>query len=373
MRFLHTADWHIGKKLNNYDLLADQEYILDQLIELAVTEAVDAIVIAGDLYDRSVPAVDAVKLFNRKIIQLNLEKHLPILAISGNHDSGTRLEAGSPWYSHTKFFLHTRLEQAFTSVELEDVQFFLLPYFEPIEARLYFDADYKTIAEAMQAVVEKMVSLFDPNKKQVLVSHFFVAGSSRTDSEIKVEVGGLDAVPVDLLAPFDYVALGHLHSHKALHAKNAQYSGSLLKFSTSELNQEKGVYIVDTATGIREFQPLAPLHEMEQITASFNELLDPVFYQKINQDNYLVLSLTDRAVIPNVRNRLREVYPRILSVDRLNGIEGKQIQKYQNRGGSPAELVKNFFHEITDNDLTPLQEGWLADSLQQAIATEKRE
>lgn len=374
MRFLHTADWHIGKKLNGYDLLADQKYILEQILQVAKDKQVDALVIAGDLYDRSVPAVDAVELFNQTIVEMNLNNQLPILAISGNHDSGVRLEAGSPWFAQTKFHLHTRLAQAFVPVEMADVQFYLLPYFEPFEARLYFEEDLKTIKAAMQRVVEEMKKTFDPMKKQVLISHFFVAGSSRTDSEIQIEVGGLDGVPADLLTDFSYVALGHLHNKDALQEKNSQYSGAPLKFSVSEANQQKGVFLVDTETDTREFIPLTPLHELKVITASFQELLDPEYYQQIDREAFLHVVLTDRMIIPNMMNQLRTIYPRILSVERSAGVvEKRKIEKFKKRFNSPQQLIGDFFKEIASAQLTETQEEWIAKGLQAVTNREKSE
>ena len=171
-----------------------------------------------------------------------------------------------------------------------------------------------------------MKTQFDSTKKQVLVSHFFVTGSMKSDSETKIEVGGLDAVPGDLLEPFDYVALGHLHNQAALNQKNARYSGSPLKFSLSEINQKKGVWIVDLEEDVSlNFRELTPLYDIEEITASFKELLNPDFYQTINRENYLQIYLEDRTIIPNMMNQLRKIYPRILGVERSNGrVELKQ-------------------------------------------------
>ena len=157
MKVLHTADWHIGKKLHGYDLLPDQAYILDQILKIAKEEAVDAIVIAGDLYDRSVPSEDSVRLLNQTIADWNLTEHFPLLAISGNHDSAARLATGAPWFNQANFHLHTRLEEAFTPVEMGNTQFYLLPYFEPVDARIYFeDSDLRTVQAAMPKVIEKM-------------------------------------------------------------------------------------------------------------------------------------------------------------------------------------------------------------------------
>ncbi len=240
MRFLHTADWHIGKKLQGYDLIEDQRHVLSSILDIAKEEKVEAIVIAGDLYDRSVPAVDAVALYNELIVDWNLKERIPIFAISGNHDSSTRLSAGTPWFSYSNYFLRTQLAEAFEPVEFNNIQFFFLPYFEPIAARLYFEDDsIRTIQQAVAKVIDKMEELFDSGKKHVLISHFFVMGSVKSDSETKIEVGGLDSIPGELLAPFDYVALGHLHNQAALRQDNARYSGSPLKFSLSEINQKK--------------------------------------------------------------------------------------------------------------------------------------
>lgn len=368
MRFLHTADWHIGKKFNGYDLLAEQEAVINQIIEIAVAEAVDAVVIAGDLYDRGVPPVEAVALFNRQVAQLNLEKGLPLLAISGNHDSSIRLETGSPWFSHTRFHLHTRLEQSFVPVTIGDTQFFLLPYFEPIAARIYFEDDtIRTIAEAMQLVVAEMKKAFDPAMRQVLVTHFFVAGATRTDSETKIEVGGLDNVPADLFDDFDYVALGHLHGKDAVKHPRVQYSGSPLKFSLSEATQEKGVFIVDTmAAQKRQFLPLVPVHDVRILTAEYDQLLNPDFYQSVGREDFLQIKLTDRAVIPNLMNTLRGIYPRILGVERVSGVtkvQQKAAELPQER--NPEALVQDFFAEMTGETLSNQQQEWLREALQE--------
>ncbi|WP_137665402.1 exonuclease SbcCD subunit D [Enterococcus hulanensis] len=367
MKVLHTADWHIGKKLHGYDLLPDQAYILDQIKKIAKDEAVDAIVIAGDLYDRSVPSEDSVRLLNQTIADWNLTEQFPLLAISGNHDSATRLATGAPWFNQAHFHLHTRLQEAFTPIEMKDTQFFLLPYFEPVDARIYFeDPDLRTIQAAMPKVIAKIQESFDPKKKHVLVSHFFVAGSSKTDSETKIEVGGLDGINGNLLQDFDYVALGHLHGKDALKMENARYSGSPLKYSLSEKDQTKGVWIVDTATGEFSFRELSPLHEIQELQTSFEKLLTPAFYSTINREDYLSILLEDRAVIPNLMNQLRQVYPRIIQVERANGFETAvetRLKTENIKEKSPISLTEDFFTEVSQNELTPQQKSWIEEGL----------
>ncbi|MBX8938980.1 exonuclease SbcCD subunit D [Enterococcus gilvus] len=367
MKVLHTADWHIGKKLHGYDLLPDQAYILDQIKKIAKDEAVDAIVIAGDLYDRSVPSEDSVRLLNQTIADWNLTEQFPLLAISGNHDSATRLATGAPWFNQANFHLHTRLQEAFTPIEMKDTQFFLLPYFEPVDARIYFeDPDLRTIQAAMPKVIAKIQESFDPKKKHVLVSHFFVAGSSKTDSETKIEVGGLDGINGTLLQDFDYVALGHLHGKDALKMENARYSGSPLKYSLSEKDQTKGVWIVETETGEFSFRELSPLHEIQELQTSFEKLLTPAFYSTINREDYLSILLEDRAVIPNLMNQLRQVYPRIIQVERTNGFETAvetRLKTENIKEKSPISLTEDFFTEVSQNELTPQQKSWIEEGL----------
>lgn len=371
MKVLHTADWHIGKKLHGYDLLSDQAYILDQILKIAKTEAVDAIIIAGDLYDRSVPSEDSVRLLNQTIAQWNLTEGFPLLAISGNHDSATRLATGAPWFNQADFHLHTRLQEAFTPVVMGNVQFYLLPYFEPVDARIYFeDPQLRTIQAAMPRVIEEMKASFDPAMKQILVSHFFVAGSSKTDSETKIEVGGLDGINGRLLTDFDYVGLGHLHGKDALKLENARYSGSPLKYSLSEKDQAKGVWIVDTETSAFTFHEVTPLHEIQELHASFEELLDPAFYGSIERENYLSILLEDRSVIPNLMNQLRQVYPRIIQVQRRNGYEAaveNRLQAESLKEKSPIDLTEEFFTDVSQTELSPQQKQWIENGLQALI------
>lgn len=377
MRFLHTADWHVGKKLHGYDLLEEQADAFRQILAIARAEKVDAVVVAGDLYDRSVPSVEAIEVFNKMIVEMNLQEGFPILAISGNHDSSIRLETGGPWFVQSNFYLNTRLDQAFQPIEMHNTQFFLLPYFEPISARLYFDdAEIRTIEQAMKEVIREMEKQFKPDMAHVLVSHFFVSGSEKTDSETKLMVGGLDTVPLSLLGSFDYVALGHLHGKNALQAENARYSGSPLKFSLSEMNQEKGVWIVDTdVQGTHfEFKEITPLRDVVQIEGGFKELITQEYYESINHEAYIHIQLTDRAVIPNMMNQLRQIYPRVIGVERLFG-RGKQVKRSELKKEintlAPTELVDQFFSEVTGEELTEQQQVWIKGNLAEIHQAER--
>ncbi|KRL00838.1 exonuclease SbcCD subunit D [Liquorilactobacillus capillatus] len=377
MRILHTADWHIGRRLHGFDLTKEQNHAFEQIEQIALDEHVDGIIMAGDLYDRSMPSEAAVAQLNQMLQQLNLVDKVPLYAISGNHDSAIRLSTGTPWFKSTQFYMYTRLEQAFKPVELPDTQLFLLPYFEPFAAQQYFNDDsLQHLEQAIVPIVAKMKTLFDPNKKHLLVAHFFVAGSATTDSETQLKVGGLAAVPAGLLKDFDYVALGHLHGKNALHAKNARYSGSPLKFSLSETKQEKGVFIVDTEPFKITFKPLTPLKNVQQLTEYFETLEDKDFYKDLQLDNYFGITLKDRKPIPNVMARLREIYPNIIALNRADGyetnVEGSGESGKQIRQKDPIELLSDFYKQVAKDDLSPQQIKWAQEALKIAAKRESK-
>lgn len=371
MRFLHTADWHIGKKLHGYDLIPEQEEAYQQIKAIALAEKVDAVVIAGDLYDRALPSEPAVTALTKMLADLNRHEHLPLLAISGNHDSAVRLGYGQEWFASTDFFLRTRLADALKPITLGETQFFLLPYFEPVQARQLFEDDQiKTVNQAMERLVAAMQTKFAAGKKHVLVAHFFAAGSQHTDSETLVQVGGLNAVPVDMLAPFDYVALGHLHRKEALQNElTVKYSGSPLKFSTSEAADTKGVWIVDTATTpvTVTFKPLRPWHDLVVLEDSFTHLMDRERTYPVNKEDFIAINLTDTTPITNVMQRLKDRFPRVIELNRVNQLDVtpaeldvKQVQQ------DPLNLLTDFFEQVTQHPLTTQQQEWARQDLQNA-------
>ncbi|AQP53506.1 exonuclease sbcCD subunit D [Vagococcus penaei] len=374
MKFLHTADWHIGRKLNGFSLLEEQKAAFDSLMQIAQTEEVDAIIIAGDLYDRTVPSVEAVGLFHQMMIEMNMTAKLPVFAISGNHDSRVRLEVGAPWLKSTQFYLHTQLEQAFEPIDYQSCQLYLLPYFEPFHARAYFGRDdIRTIEQAMTLVIDKIKQTFDPTKKHLLVTHFFVQGALKSDTETPLEVGGLDNVPANLFAEFDYVALGHLHYFNAIRKlETIKYSGALLKYSLSECGQEKGVRLVEIGDEVTSrFIPISPIRDVVHLTGQLGELLDPDFYQAINREDYIGITLTDTAVVDDSLGQLRAVYPRLISLERAvksptdNEVAELTITDVSQL--NPEHLTKQYFETMTDKILTVQQEAWLSDAISQTL------
>lgn len=370
MKILHTADWHIGKKLYEYSLAKEQVVAFNQIRQIAKEKQVDAIIIAGDLYDRSVPNEESVSLLKQMLIKLNFDDHLPILAVSGNHDSAKRLGAGDEWFEHSKYFLRTELRidsknrRSLEPVELGNSQFFLVPYFNPKASRKYFqDETIVTMAQAMKRVVAECKTYFKKDMTHILVGHCFVAGSSHEDSEVTSTVGGLDEVPVSLFEDFDYVALGHLHNHHALIAPNARYAGSPVKFSLSEITNEKGVYIYDTETKTRTFVPLEKQTPMVKLEGSLLELCQPEKYNQVDDEAFVFINLTDRQIIPNLVDKLRACYPKLVHIERKNGLAGLEQTpnvKLLQKADSPLEMTAAFFEQTQKQALSSQQRAYLA-------------
>lgn len=368
MRFLHTGDWHIGKSLAGYSLLADQQATFQEIVEIAKRERVDAVVIAGDLYDRTIPSEAATRELMDELETLNIKEGQPLLAISGNHDSATRLGVGRQWFTSQDFYLNTDFSRAFQPITLKDTQFFLLPFFGLQEVRNYFaDDQIRDINSAMQKIVEQMKTKFDPKRHHVLVAHFFAAGSTRTaDSETMIEVGGLSAVDTSLLHDFDYVALGHLHNKNALNEERIKYSGSPMKFSVSEAQMEKGVWIVDTDPFNVRWVTIPPVHDIHILEESMQILTSDDFASQYPKDDYYAIRLTDRQIIPDVMNRLREHYPQIISLGRKYGFDNPYQKKHHlDRKLAPDKLFANFFQQVMGITLNAEQQQIVEKTLEQ--------
>lgn len=330
MKLLHTADWHIGKQLNQFDLLSEQKAAFQQIATIAKEQMVDGILIAGDLYDRAIPSIAAVEAFDAMLKTLNLDLGLPIYAISGNHDGANRLNFARDWFGKAQLFLNTQLAEAMQPIETATAQIFLLPFFDPQDARTYYQVsiesnEMRTIQQAMERVITDLVAQFKPNKRHILVTHFNVQGTDNENYELTSEttstVGGLNSVPAALLAPFDYVALGHLHLWQASPARNIRYSGSPVKFNTKEATNEKGVYIVDIPDDDSvintTFIPLKPEKDLIVLRGTFAELCDATKYANLPGKGaaFYSIRLLDRPHEQNIRHQLEDIYGDIVELE----------------------------------------------------------
>ena len=358
VKFLHTADWHIGRKLQGIDLLEDQQGVLDNLITEMKKINPDFLIIAGDLYDRSVPSKEATTLLQELLVKINIECNVPIFAISGNHDSRERLAIGDAWFSKHKFYLHTRLEQVFDRISYEDADIYLLPYFEPFEAREYFeDATLTTHNAATKRVIDEIYKNLDTNKTNILVAHTFVSGGLETDSEREISVGTVENVAVEIFDKFDYVALGHLHNPNAIKEERLKYSGSPMAYSFSEASQTKGMRLVEVTkeSYSEEFIPLKQKRKLHNISTSYEEVLTKEFQQNYDcKNDYFSMELSNLEGITDPLPRIKEYYPNtlILKQKRNTSIDNEVKLDREMLTKSPLQLIEGFYNEQTGSELT---------------------
>lgn len=377
MKILHTSDLHIGKRVKEISMLDEQRFILNQIIGTAETEQPDAIILAGDIYDKSVPSAEAVSLFDDFLVSLaRLGKS--IFIISGNHDSPERISFASRIMQASKIYLSPVYDGTIRPVILPDgeseVAFYLLPFIKPSVVLHYADegTDIKTYNDAMRYVVSKMD--IDQSRRNILIAHQYVTGAERTESEDMV-IGGLDNVDASVFAPFDYVALGHLHRPQYCGRETIRYSGSPLKYSFSEVFDKKSVTIIEISAGqapVVTEHALTPLHEWYALRGTYDELTARDYYDgKGYQDAYVSITLTDEDDIPDGMRKLRTIYHRLmeLSYDNKRTRAGMtNIGKPMNVNElNPIELFGELFEKQNAQPLTDRQRQYVNSLIDQVF------
>ena len=318
MKFIHLSDLHLGKRVNEISMLDDQAYILHQILEIADTEHPDAVVVAGDVYDKSVPSGEAVTLFDDFLVRL-AKRRVPTLVISGNHDSPERLAFGNRLLDASGIHISPVYNGEIHPITLHDaygpVQFWLLPFLKPVHVKRFFpDETIESYTDACRAAISHMA--VDPSVRNVLVTHQFVTGAATCESE-ELSVGGTDNVDASIFEGFSYVALGHIHGPQNIGSNRIRYCGTPLKYSFSEANHHKSVTVVSLGeTGEVRLQlcPLLPKHDLREIRGSFASVTDPSFYAGSARDDYLHVILTDEEDIPEAVGKLRQIYPNLMKL-----------------------------------------------------------
>ena len=316
MKLIHLSDLHIGKRVNEVSMIEDQEYILLQILQIIDEEKADAVLIAGDVYDKSVPSAEAVMLFDDFLFRLAKRK-VPTLIISGNHDSPERLAFGNRLLEQGGIHISSVYDGSVQSVTLADaygeVVFWLMPFVKPAHVKRFFsDAGIESYTDACRVVVEKMA--MDPQKRNVLLTHQFVTGATTCESE-ELSVGGSDNVDASVFEDFDYVALGHIHGPQNIGSNRIRYCGTPLKYSVSEAQHHKSVTVVNLgAKGELELQlrPLVPKRDLRQIRGTFAQVTDKAFYDGTATEDYIHVVLTDEEDVPEAVGKLRLIYPNLM-------------------------------------------------------------
>lgn len=358
MKFFHLSDLHLGKRLFEFSLIEDQQYILDEILSLADRECPDAVIIAGDVFDKPVPPAEAVTLFDAFLSELN-RRSIKTLVISGNHDSPERIAFGSRVMSPVGIHMSPVWDGNVTPISLSDehgtVNFYLLPFIKPAHVRRYYpDAACDSYTAAVGIAIDEMS--IDTAARNVLVTHQFITGASRSDSE-DISVGGSDNVDSSVLDGFDYVALGHLHTPQSVGANNVRYCGTPLKYSFSEASDEKSVTVVELfAKGEIQINtlPLSPLHDMRRLRGTYEQLTLRKNYEGTPTDDYLELTLTDEDDIPDAVTKLRVIYPNLMKLcydnSRIRSAFSPTLDKATEKR-SPIDLFAEFFEKQNDRPL----------------------
>lgn len=360
MRFLHTADWHIGKIVHEQSMLADQAYILEQLIEQAEEYEVDAVLMAGDLYDRSLPPKEAVSLVNQTLSRLINELEVPVFIIAGNHDSNERIEYLSGVAEAKQLYMEGTLKAHTRKVSLKEADIYMMPYADHVLIRQALDQpEIRTIEEAVAAQVEQITSSdeFDRSRINMVMFHGYVISGSRTsleesDSERPLSIGTAEWIDQSIFDAFDYVALGHLHKGQKVGSNRIRYSGSPLKYSKSEAAHQKKSFIIDIDRDSLEVTPvpLIPKRDMRIVRGAFDDLM-----QQDWSDDYIFIELTDDMFIQDAMSRLRGQFPHMLGLEYVNLRADQstyQTARSQDlKRQSIESLFSDFFEQYTEHTL----------------------
>lgn len=373
MRFLHLADLHIGKRVNGFSMIEDQKFVFEQVYNVIENEKIDGIIMAGDIYDKPVPSAEAVKLFDEMLTRL-VSINLPIFVISGNHDSAERIGFGSDILSAAKVYMSRVYNGNLQKIELEDdygkINVYLLPFIKPATVKnIYKEAEIKDYDDALEYVLSQ--EKIDETKRNVIVSHQFVTGAMRSESE-EVSVGGLDNVSVENYEAFDYVALGHIHRAQQMGRESARYAGTLLKYSFSEEKHNKSMTIVDLKEKgnieIKEI-PVKPLHDLKTIKGKFSKITSEEFYKELKKEDYYRAVLTDEDDILNAIGKLKSIYPNLMSME-YDNTRTRSYSVVDNvetgETKSPLDYFEEFFEKQNGRKMSEKQRDYLLEILGEA-------
>lgn len=366
MKLIHLSDLHLGKRVNEFSMLEDQQYILEEILRIIDSEKPDGVLIAGDVYDKTVPSAEAVTLLDEFLVQLS-KRDTQTFLISGNHDSAERLAFGGRLMEQSGIHIARVYNGVLAPLTLRDeygpVDLYLLPFLRPVQVRRFFpESEIATYTEAMAAVLG--AADIDKTHRNVLVTHQFVTGAQTCDSE-ELSVGGTDNVDVSVFDDFDYVALGHIHGPQKIGRETVRYCGTPLKYSFSEVGHKKSVTVVELAekgSVVIRTVPLVPKRDMSELRGAYNELMLRENYEgKPFRNDYLRITLTDEEDIPNAVNNLRTVYPYIMRLDydnRRTRTESHVDGAEQVERKRPLTLLEEFYESQNGQPMSEEQRSF---------------
>ena len=353
MKLLHTSDWHLGASDSGRYLLDDQEHFIDEICGIIKEENVDALLIAGDVYDRSVPPAEAIKLYDKAMTDICLGLGVPVIVIAGNHDGAERLESCSALLASSNLYIAGSLHKEISKVSMDDADIYLLPWITEAKVKSIFPdnkEEINSIEDAYAAVVDKMAEDFDPAKKHILVAHAFITDSETSTSDRAAVIGTATQIPAKVFDAFDYTALGHIHKPQNVN-KKIRYSGTPMAYSFGkEESQEKSVTLIDTGDMSISIIPLHPLHRRSTLEGSFDELLEADYSDDVI-NGFVKLKVTDRPVGMEGLSQLRAVYPNLFecesqSFDKQGSTITLTVEEYEEMKTDPVKVFESFCAEI---------------------------
>ncbi len=361
MKLAHLSDLHLGIRLNGYNLIEDQRYILEQIFEKLVEEKTEVLIIAGDIYDNSVPSSESVTLFDDFLFKLS-RKNIKTLIISGNHDSNERLSFGNRLFDDSGIYISPVFDGTVKKVVLNDeygnVNFYLLPFIKPLTVKPFYpDSEIKTYNDAVKTVLDN-ISL-NKEERNILIAHQFVTGATTSESET-FSVGGLDNISLDLFDDYDYVALGHIHKPQDMSDK-VRYCGTPLKYSFSETDQQKSITFIDTKGKNKmnfTYSDLKPLHEMVRIKESYDVLMSKSYYDKLDLNDYYEITLTDEEDIFGVEDKLSNVYKNTMKIrydNRRTSVDQEITINNEFDKFTPIDIMKELFKLVNNAEMSDKQ------------------
>lgn len=375
MKILHLADLHLGKILQEQSLIEDQEYMLKEIIKIIKNEDIGAVLISGDVYDRSVPPAEAVNLLDNFLKILIKELKIKVFIISGNHDSKDRLGFGSKIFEDECLYIESKYNGNLRKIEIEDeygkLNIYMLPFIKPVEVKQYFEDD---LENNYNTAINKIIKKEKINKEErniILVHQFVTAGTvepERSESEV-LTLGGIENVDVSNFDDFDYVAIGHVHRPQKIGRDTARYAGTMLKYSFSEINHNKTVPIIDfKEKGNIEInlKELAPIRDMREIKGPIEELLKKENYEKGNINDYIKAIITNEETVYDAIGQIRRIYPNTLKLEirnskTINSVEEQNLNLEKAKKKSELELFSDFYKSQNNVDLDENQKEIIKD------------
>ena len=367
MKLIHLSDLHIGKRVNEYSMLEDQKYILNQILNITDKVSPDCVIIAGDVYDKTVPPAEAVALFDDFLVNLS-NRNLSVFVISGNHDSPERIAFGGRLMHSSKIYMSPVYDGRLSPVTLEDeygaVNFWMLPFVKPIHVRRFYEeTEIISYTDALRTVIDGLG--INPNERNVMITHQFVTGAERTESE-EISVGGTDNVDVSVFEVFDYTALGHIHRPQNCKSEKVRYSGTPLKYSFSESKDNKSITVIELKEKGNisvDIIPLTPLRDMVEIKGKYDEIMLRDFYKNTSlQEDYVHITLTDEDDVPDAIGKLRTVYHNLMKLDYDNKRTRSANSIYVSDDTykkSPFELFSEFYEDRNNQPMNKKQSEFI--------------